>query len=267
MGCWNTTCFLTNLPIRAGEPIAVIPVVASTLAGRARFVYSHELFSPLAPAVFGEYDDYGGIDSVEACNPQTYLEVYCAYLEAAGVTAAPTSASELQAFFNEVLERGEGKLDSRIVSFVTLRKSVYDRLMADSENWTFSDWDDTKVRPYLERGLAQLSTLHAQGGCLDTEDEAAISFEAMMMEILRYALRKVFIKAFGYSGASEVRQYALEFAILVHAVTRLRKHWTPMPGEGSQDDSYRLQALFAADVLDYAEARRAEDKSDEEDDA
>jgi len=66
MGCWNGTCLLSNLPIRAGQR-AVAYVIQYNEYGNKTIAnsgvcYSHEYAKPISLPIRGEYDDYGGIE-------------------------------------------------------------------------------------------------------------------------------------------------------------------------------------------------------------
>lgn len=78
MGCWNGTCGLTHLPIRAGEKVRAYILVPARydyphlykerdqfpFAG-AGITYSTDEFHPLSYGLKGEYNDYGGIEKVK----------------------------------------------------------------------------------------------------------------------------------------------------------------------------------------------------------
>ncbi len=63
MGCWNETCYITNLPIFSGDPIVVIPLM-KIREGREN-PHPCEVadnYMPIAFPIFGKYNDYGGIE-------------------------------------------------------------------------------------------------------------------------------------------------------------------------------------------------------------
>lgn len=59
MGCWNETCVFSNLPIAEGEK-----VVLFFLKENKDYNYQWKHDTDMLP-IFGEYNDYGGIQSVE----------------------------------------------------------------------------------------------------------------------------------------------------------------------------------------------------------
>lgn len=70
MGSWNATCGVTQLPIRAGTPVVLIPLVVKqhdflardTLAGCGSTA-NDLIAQPLALPIYGTYNDYGGVDT------------------------------------------------------------------------------------------------------------------------------------------------------------------------------------------------------------
>lgn len=59
MGCWNATCFISNLPILAGEPCVGFLITATGKMGVTS--YPDERYRPITPPIEGTYDDYGGL--------------------------------------------------------------------------------------------------------------------------------------------------------------------------------------------------------------
>ena len=58
MGCWNKTCGLSNLHIRAGEQVYVFPLVQNT--EQTDRCYSTAFWSPVMIPFLSTYNDYGG---------------------------------------------------------------------------------------------------------------------------------------------------------------------------------------------------------------
>lgn len=68
MGCWNETCFYSNLPIRHGDPV----VFFITACGgwepdkhrdRASFCHPTDMEEPISLPIKASYNDYGSIES------------------------------------------------------------------------------------------------------------------------------------------------------------------------------------------------------------
>lgn len=67
MGCWNETCAISNLPIRAGDPTYLVMLTNTPWEykdGRTGCYFNDHWFLRALP-VLGEYDDYGKIENWE----------------------------------------------------------------------------------------------------------------------------------------------------------------------------------------------------------
>lgn len=62
MGCYNLTCDISNLPIRAGDKVILIPLVKRT-HGEVHPCYPSDCFAPIGFPVLAEYDEYGGVEN------------------------------------------------------------------------------------------------------------------------------------------------------------------------------------------------------------
>ena len=65
MGSWYETCGLTKLPMMPREKVALYVVVGGLISDH---VYINDTYNPMCLPIYGEYDDYGGIENVE--NPE-----------------------------------------------------------------------------------------------------------------------------------------------------------------------------------------------------
>jgi len=91
MGSWNVTCGITQLPIRAGDRVAVIPLTVhqpdflarDSLAGSGS-TGNDIIAKPFALPVFGEYDDYGGVHLDEGQVGVQYADAVFQHLVKAG---------------------------------------------------------------------------------------------------------------------------------------------------------------------------------------
>jgi len=65
MGCWNDTCFVTNLPVFYGDRVEVITLLQNKYdAENSSYCYPEELWVPYKFTFDADYNDYG---SVEEC--------------------------------------------------------------------------------------------------------------------------------------------------------------------------------------------------------
>lgn len=61
MGCWNASCFLTNLPITYGEQVRVF-ILHKQKNSELRYCYPTSSWRPFAFSFKGKYNDYGSIE-------------------------------------------------------------------------------------------------------------------------------------------------------------------------------------------------------------
>ncbi len=61
MGCWNHTCFLSNLSISAGEEMALMTLIQTRPGMGSCRPTEHYYAAPVM--IYGKYDDYGGMEN------------------------------------------------------------------------------------------------------------------------------------------------------------------------------------------------------------
>jgi hypothetical protein len=61
MGCWNHTCAISNLHVRAGQQVAVFLVAKNQNTDSN--CYANSFYDPCPIPFYGEYDDYGGVEN------------------------------------------------------------------------------------------------------------------------------------------------------------------------------------------------------------
>lgn len=67
MGCWNETCGISNLPIRTNERAVMILLRNSPYVSyeETTCIYPDSIWSPVGFPIFGNYNEYGGLDNAE----------------------------------------------------------------------------------------------------------------------------------------------------------------------------------------------------------
>ncbi len=94
MGCWNGTCFLSNLSIRAGDRIKLQLLMSTSGEQSSDYInldeyeqghdprdingltYPCDNYFPFAPIITGEYNDYGSIENVKTDGNLSFLQNY-----------------------------------------------------------------------------------------------------------------------------------------------------------------------------------------------
>jgi hypothetical protein len=99
MGCWNGTCFLSNLSIRAGDRVK-LQLLMPTCGQNSRDVFDLDKYDentdpreingityvcddyePFAPVITGEYNDYGSIEKVKEDGNLSFIKSFIKDLE------------------------------------------------------------------------------------------------------------------------------------------------------------------------------------------
>lgn len=71
MGCWNQTCGLTQIHIRAGEKVMIFPLSQSI---RDSLCYTTPFWTPFPLPFYGEYNDYGAAESTSGIGLKVALD-------------------------------------------------------------------------------------------------------------------------------------------------------------------------------------------------
>lgn len=73
MGCWDSTCMISNLPIVAGEKIKLVILQPNygrrdsgegNILGMSGYVYATDIMGPAFLPISGKYNDYGMIENI-----------------------------------------------------------------------------------------------------------------------------------------------------------------------------------------------------------
>lgn len=63
MGCWNTTCGISGLPIFPGEEVVVFLLTQNSMDFMENFVGINTYFDPCLLPFYGQYNDYGDVEN------------------------------------------------------------------------------------------------------------------------------------------------------------------------------------------------------------
>lgn len=277
MGCWNQTCMLSRLPIRAGDD--VVCYVLAQNHNREKMgggsVYSTDLWSPVMVPIYGKYDDYGRVEDFEKGRFDWYLlEWFNKGLSGGGVTFS----KKLRILPDRCAEDKEN---------VPLPKDVHDLLciLQDGRiemcDWNHEWYDygyvmmhrhihDTLIEKYGARVPYQqekdfkslllastaklLSTLTSPlpaPGKDASEDEKTAYFHHMF--VVGNAKRDKLFGMESRAANSDLFEYLLQlmspedltdmlvqWKLLEGVVSSMRVMWIPQCGQGSQSMEYAL---------------------------
>lgn len=69
MGCWSVSCGISNIAITAGHKCVLLPIKENRGSEYGGYL-------PACLPIFGEYDDYGGIENIEKNDNTEFIEVH-----------------------------------------------------------------------------------------------------------------------------------------------------------------------------------------------
>lgn len=170
MGCWNNTCGLTNLPIFAGDPVYVFPVVDNS--HYRSHCYTSGLYKPCLTPFEAKYNDYGAgedesgvaLEFIVVALKSQILDVEQGENSYHDI-AVNKDDFDIDLFWNAVhkhrLKLKNPYLNDPNIYFTMIRKSVADEIF---NNWKFdvytgkgkgTDPDDYYERDMTYRKIAE----------------------------------------------------------------------------------------------------------------
>jgi len=127
MGSFNKVGFLSSLPIEAGNETVLIFMSSQNSKEIGGVVYPQDLFQPTFLPIFGDYDDYGRIESVKKSSIVSYIEKFF--------------GEDIDSIIEKVDDNSVGRGGSKEtiknvnvfkrLTFGLEHKSVYDKLAAE----------------------------------------------------------------------------------------------------------------------------------------
>jgi hypothetical protein len=289
MGCWNGTCGVSRLPIYAGDPVVLYPLLEEVRVGdmSGGFCYTYDRAQPLTIGVRGTYNDYGGIQDLQGVTlplvEKFFSENADKYVDEEG-EPFELDFSDLESVLNDGIERGElyntdrhygGSEDFlRPLGLMMVHAGLHDKLVAQIGKE--SDWR-APTKTIRETMSARLSEVLSPA--LKREDpelEQALR-DVKLMQALRglsslVAKEQQFTKHFIEAAASAdetLREATLEAVVDLllfnEALTFLRTPWAVQCGAGSQTGYSDLHKTLAEDMVERIQAYEAE-MAEEDDD-
>ncbi len=293
MGCWNATCGLTRLPIHPGDAVVLFPLLLENAPTRlglgGGFSEQTDLAQPLAVGIRGEYNDYGGIDSLSG----EALELAYAMLRAlpwhgepaddeddAGTQAGSDDVEhlleDLPTLLNDGLERGELYLSGwdhgtqpqpRKGSFMLVHAGALDAALAAFGAETHWMTRGQSVRAHVEASVAEWFELNTARDATDDEArEAALLklYSSGAMHLFRFlAAEPVFCKVLLAHDTPAHRAAVVELVLVNRMLGAIRTPWYWQSGAGSQEGVVSAYGALATFMQRYIE----QDKRRYEDDA
>ena len=153
MGCWNGTCGITQMPIRAGERVALIFLLENKYAdhGGSGFCYSNNQYSPITMPIFGEYNDYGAIEEISRRNKKVVFDHLIELIDNKQLIIKgddddnKEKPKDYEELFDIIHDNGLQSEDGGTVGFMLIHEDVYKALVEDMRG-SFCIWTILELR-------------------------------------------------------------------------------------------------------------------------
>lgn len=276
MGCWNGTCGISNLPIVSGDKI-VLFIIKYNKYGETNsggFCYTTGQYSPITVPVFGEYNDYGGIEPITK-NGDIVFEHFMGMRHEFKVDESELARNRLigtpeniDDLINNYIERGvyenlgfmmvlEEVYNEMLVAFLKEKEkyvagahkfiSAYKKKEKELESLD----PNSKEYFFLERDLNHPYSLHTFDesyknlfirACSSTQDN-------------QYLLKSLVMKL-PHQTEDDLLHSIVDLFLMEYILHELRKFWTIQSGAGSQAEDYDLHQKLANTVLLISEKKK-----------
>lgn len=262
MGCWNETCMISHLPIKAGEDVVAFVIAYTNWkegSNASGVCYSTDVASPFGLPIFGKYDDYGGVEDID------HNQLGARYLTHK-FGKKPEGIQELLNTIARdnltVVSPQTGKTAG--AGQVMILRSIYDTLLADHRVTGF----DLKYEPSLETIVEGFEAVRVRKERLKKLEMSQVKDVQERKEALRGVMDLIDIASMMgvhidilerdsfnematfvmEANSTEMEQEFAELVIQMHklrwSMGWLRRMWIGQAGTGSQNLGYRKHLVL-----------------------
>ena len=298
MGCWNGTCGITQMPIKAGEKVALIFLMENKYAdhGGSGFCYSDNQYSPITIPIFGEYNDYGAIEEISRRNKTIVFNHLIELIDNKQLIITSTDDNaekpkDYEELFDIIHDDGLQTEDGGIVGFMLIHVDVYTALVEDMKSravygqyWTHGKKLAMGAEEYLKKAVennkkmkelkSKFLKLKEQGVSLfggasmfdicnmqdDYDNPFIAQFSGPRKSILKY-----YIRILRETRSKSLVETLIDFSLFCSAMEFGRKMWIPQCGAGSQCQDYGIHQTIAKCINEQIEKVKKNYKRDNND--
>ena len=267
MGCWNTTCYISKLPIHYDEPVVMVLVREThyNMHRSPHTCYATDKYVPFGYPIYGKYDDYGGIEDIE--NEEEVLE----YLNTTTIRDSDNEIVEiteenLREVLNEIAH-GESNytVEKLNLEAFFVKRDLYNLLIAEAKSRQIYGKEETIEQQTRRLLKKELNKIH-EWNIPDEElalwrlsdiTIARISICDSFWDITSYIKKKLFDN-FNDNDMNKL----IEIVMFHNALEYLRMGYFCISGDGSQSNEMYMHTLVAKYILDFAEKSFREAQAD-----
>lgn len=251
MGCWNGTCLISNLPIKAGEKVvAFIIEYASYDQLYSGTCYPWDYARPISLPIYAEYDDYGGIEKFDE---DSLAIKHLLHLFNTGdiVKLIDNIERDRQTVISTKVQKEVG------VGLVMIHQDIFDKLVSTHG----SAYDS------LTPGVNKKEIIQDIVNYTDTDYNANFHTNFVFDTYVGITERQHYINMLDFTLQQKSTERVHEFVdsfCKIMAIERdmsaLRKIWLGPSGKGSQSDEYNRHLFLSGLISEHARLRIKEYK-------
>lgn len=248
MGCWSSTCMISNLPISYQDEIKLIILKPRnnipSIIGCSGYVYSNDLLDPAFFQLSGTYNDYGLIENIEKDWNYELIENYCkkTYGKKIFIDRKTEEDWDLLKFLRGIEREGmKDEKDEPInLSFVMIRKDIWDFICKKSKKTI--DFYQKKFDEYFKN--EKFGDLFIQFNNLFFGHKLADPCFLASEEYTDFVFQK--------ENRKKVFDLWIDLQLINNFIIHNRRGWMIQPGQGSQTENWQEAISFSEEIIKIA---------------
>lgn len=237
---WNITCGVSQLPIRPEDDIAIFLLVRNQMIKgdlvdhpTTGFYDADNLYQPLAPAIKGQYREYGRFQLLSSPLPigavKKRIRDYLSYsTEDVNMNTIQNHLDEVNSYEQLLNKISAGHLPG--ITFMPIHQELYDQMIYIG---AFKDQSVNRKEMLLcEMTKFMLTDLEKDK---EHDDDSPI-----IKQIKRHRVMSPLINGLNLIGNSQLTNDFVDFFLIHEVLNANRKLWQPQAGIGGVEAEYEL---------------------------
>ena len=249
MGCWNTTCGISGLPIHAGEEVVVFLLTQNQYSFMEEFVYNDTYFKPCLLPFYGNYNDYGDVEDCYGKGIPVLLEALKAKLVEMEVgeneyhdIEAKKELLTMEYMFeldheDRLFIKGNGRyLDKLKVVHVQIKKSIFDYILDNYKLHTYDSKTYKRINHSFKEAEEELISVPSSEFSDGLRSYRYLDRDKypLVSSILWERLGSPLYSLDDVQDNKDILQEMLKGGLINVFMEHIRKPWIKQIGNGSQ---------------------------------